>query len=335
MRKYLIFIQHCLFLFSVFLSSQTLAKSNNLSAILYDYNTGQILYEKNADIAHYPASLTKMMTLYLTFQALAQEQIGLNSQFPVSYNASIQEPSKLGLLPGQYISIYDLMLGVATNSSNDAATVLAEGLGGDIAIFSQMMNQKAEQLGMLNSYFENPTGLPNPNQTTTARDILRLAIALHRDFPQYYPIFNTHYFEYHRRQYKNHNHLLSTCEGVDGIKTGYIHAEGYNLAGSANRNGRRLMAVVLGGKTAQIRDRLMCGLLNRGFDGENNFEELFTPLMVNPFSLNDTPHPYKKAAPRHVKSRKAHAVKKFSHKTTRITSKTKHLSKKKKVTRKH
>lgn len=333
MRKYLTFIRNSLFLFSFFFSIQALAKTNDVSVILYDYNTGQILYEKNADAAHYPASLTKMMTLYLTFQALSKEQLGLNSQFPVSYNASIQEPSKLGLLPGQYVSTYDLILGVATNSSNDAATVLAEGLGGNIPAFSNMMNHEAEQLGMLNSYFENPTGLPNPNQITTARDILRLAIALHRDFPQYYPIFNTHYFEYRGRQYKNHNHLLDTCQGVDGIKTGYIHAEGYNLAGSAVRNGRRLIAVVLGGRTAQIRDRLMRGLFDHGFDGENHFEESLSPLMA-PVIYN-TPH--KKVSFSSHKSRihKSHTVKHFSHKTTHHIKKSTTHGAKKKAARRH
>lgn len=334
MRKYLTFIQSTLFFFSIFFSVPGLATANDISAILYDYNTGQILYEKNADEGHYPASLTKMMTLYLTFQALSKEGIGFNSQFPVSYNASIQEPSKLGLLPGQYVSTYNLILGVATNSSNDAATVLAEGLGGNVPTFSTMMNNKAEQLGMLNSYFENPTGLPNPNQTTTARDVLRLAIALHRDFPQYCSIFNTHYFDYRGRQYKNHNHLLNTCEGVDGIKTGYIRAAGYNLAGSATRNGRRLLAVVLGGKTAQMRDRLMCNLFDYGFDGATNFEEVLTPLMA----ANIYSNPYKKAVStsHKTKTHKSQSIKKSKHKATHHTKKSaSHALKKKKALSKH
>ena len=272
MDKFFIRLRTSFFFLVLLFGISGLAKANDTAVILYDYDAGRVVYEKNADEIHYPASLTKMMTLYLTFQALSKEQIGAQSQFPVSYNASIQEPSKLGLLPGQYITVDNLILGVATNSSNDAATVLAEGLGRNVQSFSQMMNQEAQQLDMLNTYYENPTGLPNSNQVTTARDMLKLAIALYRDFPEYYAIFATRHFNYHGHPYKNHNHLLYNYQGVDGIKTGYIRAEGYNLVGSAQRNGRRLLAVVLGGKTAQARDRLMRFLLDRGFNNATNFE---------------------------------------------------------------
>ncbi len=320
MYKYL---RSCLFFFSVFFSVSGFAMTNEVAAILYDYNTGQILYEKNADEEHYPASLTKMLTLYLTFQALSKEQVGLNSQFPVSYNASIQEPSKLGLLPGQYVSVYDLILGVAINSSNDAATVLAEGLSGNVTRFSDLMNNQAEQLGMLNSYFENPNGLPNPNQITTARDMLKLAIALQRDFPGYYPIFGTHHFEYHGRQYKNHNHLLFYCPGVDGIKTGYIRAAGHNLVGSAVRHERRLIAIILGGRTAQIRDRLMCQLFEKGFDGDTDFESIFTPDIVQPVVASKLYH-RTSAHTHHVRAHKNKLTKKSHVKAKHHLKKKKH-----------
>lgn len=322
MHTYFNLIRFILLLFGIFLSPQGLTKTADLSAILYDYNTGQVIYEKNADQGHYPASLTKMMTLYLTFQALSKEQIGLYSQFPVSYTASMQEPSKLGLSTGQYVTVHDLIFGVAVNSANDAATVLAEGLAGNVSHFSQMMNQETENLGMLNSYFENPNGLPNPNQTTTARDMLKLAIALYRDFPQYYTIFKTHVFSYHGRQYKNHNHLLSTCSGVDGIKTGYIRAAGYNLVGSANRGGRRLIAVVLGGKTATLRDKFMCRLFEQGFTNEMNFDETVEPLRALP------------VAPAHVEytSAKRHVL---HHRTKHVSVRQAHAKKKLKGSRVH
>jgi D-alanyl-D-alanine carboxypeptidase len=293
-------------LFLCLFSLSEMANAHEMSAILYDYDTGQILYEKNPDITHFPASLTKMMTLYLTFEALTNEHIGLNTQFPVSYNASIQEPSKLGLLPGQYVRVQDLMLGTATNSSNDAATVLAEGLGGNVDQFSKSMNQKAQQLGMQCSYFENPTGLPNPRQATTARDMLRLGVALYRDFPRYYYVFSTRYFNYHGHPYKNHNHLLFNYEGTDGIKTGYIQAEGYNLVGSVNRNGKHLMAVVLGGKTYQLRDHTMEWLFNHGF-GDKQFDESTMPKPKGPAFFKKKP----------IKHRK-HVVKALSRTKTKI-----------------
>lgn len=319
MHKYLTYLRRTVFALSILIFTQGIAVANSVSAILYDYNTGQILYEKNADEIHYPASLTKMMTLYLTFQALANEQIGPNSQFPVSYSASIQEPSKLGLLPGQYVTVQDLVLGVATNSSNDAATVLAEGLAGNTHAFSNMMNDEAHRLGMSHSYFENPNGLPNPNQTTSARDMLSLAIALYRDFPQYYSVFGTRHFNYRGRQYRNHNHLLYTYSGVDGIKTGYIRAEGYNLVGSATHNGNRLIAVVLGCKTSGIRDRFMAELFTRGFEGDTNFEDLPTAASASAVSYKP---PKKSAAKRH------HKVKSHEHVPTKHKTKTKHAAKK-------
>lgn len=293
------------------LGIQGSAKANDTAIILYDCDTGQILYEKNADDIHYPASLTKIMTLYLTFQALSKEQIGIQSQFPVSYNAASQEPSKLGLLPGQYITTHDLVLGVATNSSNDAATVLAEGLSGNVHDFAILMNQKAQQLGMTNTHYENSTGLPNPDQTTTARDMLKLSIALQRDFPEYYPIFGTRYFNYHGHQYRNHNHLLYNCEGVDGIKTGYIHAEGHNLVGSANRNGRRLLAIVLGEKSSQARDRLMRWLFSQGFDHAINFEDapISPEITEKPAVVSKHKHHGKKHVGK-AKKKKVHKKKK-------------------------
>ena len=317
MHKYFTYLRGTIFALSILIFTQGTALANGMSAILYDYNTGQILYEKNADEIHYPASLTKMMTLYLTFQALANEQIGSYSQFPVSYIASIQEPSKLGLLPGQYVTVQDLVLGVATNSANDAAIVLAEGLAGNIHAFSNMMNNVAQQLGMSHSYFENPNGLPNPNQTTSARDMLTLGIALYRDFPQYYSVFQTRRFNYRGRQYRNHNHLLYTYSGVDGIKTGYIRAEGYNLVGSATRDDRRLIAVVLGCKTSGIRDRFMAELFTRGFEGNTNFDDLPTAG-----ASAITYKSEKKAAKRH------HKVKEHVHASTKHKTKTKHAVKK-------
>ena len=238
------------------------------SSIVLDAQTGQVVSEYDADSPNYPASLTKMMTLYLTFEALEHHIISLETTFPVSAHAAAQEPTKLNLAVGQTIAVHDLILGLVTQSANDAAVVLAENLGGTEAAFAEKMTRTARAMGMSSTTFYNASGLPNPFQKTTARDLSKLARRLYIDYPREYAYFGTETFTYHGVTYGNHNHLMSSFAGMDGIKTGFIHASGFNLAASAVRNNRRLIGVVMGGVSAHARDLKMASLLNAGFDGQ-------------------------------------------------------------------
>jgi D-alanyl-D-alanine carboxypeptidase len=235
-------------------------------SIVIDVETGQVLSQVNADAITYPASLTKMMTLYLTFEALNAGRIRLDQYLPVSYAAASRAPTKLGLRPGESIAVQDLILGLVTRSANDAACVLAEGLAGSEPAFAEHMTRKARYLGMTSTLYRNASGLPDPDQYTTARDQVRLAVALYRDFPREYRYFSTREFYFRGNTIHNHNHLLDWYEGADGIKTGYIGASGFNLAASAVRNGHRLIGVIMGGPSAGTRDREMAALLDRGFE---------------------------------------------------------------------
>ena len=204
-------------------------------AIVLDAQTGQVLRELNPDIQTPPASLTKMMTLYLTFEALNQRRLQLDQYLRVSGEAASRAPSKLALVPGEAVTVHDLILGIVTKSANDAAVVLAEALGGSEPGFAQQMNWKARQLGMNYTVYRNASGLPDPEQRTTARDIARLALALYHQFPREYRYFSTHEFVFRGQVMRNHNHLMEWYPGVDGIKTGFVNASGFNLAASAVR----------------------------------------------------------------------------------------------------
>ncbi len=235
------------------------------AALVVDASSGRVLHEENADERNYPASLTKMMTLYMVFEALEQGRWSLNRQLPVSANAAAQPPSKLGLRKGQTIKTKDAILALITKSANDVAVVLAEGLAGSESKFAAMMTTRARQLGMSRTTFRNASGLPDTRQVTTARDMAILAMALLRDFPQHYSYFSTRSFAFGGIRHGNHNRLLSEYNGADGIKTGYIRASGYNLVASARRGGRRIVGVLLGGQTAAQRNRRMASLLDTGF----------------------------------------------------------------------
>ena len=239
--------------------------SARYASIVVDAKTGKILHASNPDRKRYPASLTKMMTLYMVFDALERKNITLNQKLKVSRRAQGMPPSKLGLKRGQTIRVKDAILALITKSANDAAVVVAEALGGTEIKFAQMMTKKARQIGMRRTKFRNASGLPNRRQVSTARDMATLARRLIRDFPQYYHFFGTQRFSYKRRTFRNHNKLLANYPGVDGIKTGYIRASGFNLVASTKRHGRRLIGVVFGGKSAKSRDRHMRRLLARAF----------------------------------------------------------------------
>lgn len=233
--------------------------------LILDANSGRELASDQADDLRHPASLTKLMTIYLTFSALDSGRLSLGDGLPVSLNALNAPPTKMGLPPGGTVNVRDATMALVTRSANDAAVVLAEALGGDEATFAQMMTNKARQLGMSSTVFRNASGLPNPQQVTTARDLSRLAFALMRDFPHYYPIFSVQSFPYRGRILENHNRMLGSYEGADGLKTGYTVASGFNLVMSAVRDNRRLIGVVMGGDSAGQRDRMMAMLMDQGF----------------------------------------------------------------------
>ena len=234
-------------------------------SIVLDADTGRVLSENNADAVTYPASLTKMMTLYLTFEALNTGRLRLDRYLPVSLEAASKSPTKLGLRPGDSVDVQDLILGIVTRSANDAAAVLAEGIAGSEPAFAELMNRKAQQLGMRGTFYRNASGLPDPEQHTTARDTAQLALALYHDYPREYRYFATREFDFRGTLIVGHDHLLDWYPGADGIKTGYIRASGFNLATSAVRDGHRLIGVVLGGISGGARDREMGALLDHGF----------------------------------------------------------------------
>ncbi|WP_309092587.1 D-alanyl-D-alanine carboxypeptidase [Phenylobacterium sp.] len=240
--------------------------SSKYAAIVVDAKTGEVLYENRADALRYPASITKVMTLYLTFEALASGKLQLDDRVVFSPRAAAQAPTKLGVRAGDSISVDEAMKALATKSANDAAVALAEKLGGTEQRFAALMTLRAQELGMKNTHFANASGLPDSRQVSTARDIAVLSRAVMRDYPQYYKLFSTQYFNFRGQQLRNHNGLLHRMYGVDGLKTGYTNASGFNLAVSAVRDNRRLIAVVLGGPTTKARDNNAENLLLTGFD---------------------------------------------------------------------
>ena len=235
------------------------------SYLIVDATSGRELLSDQPDELRHPASLTKLMTLYLTFSALDSGRLSLGDGLPVSINALNAPPTKMGLAPGGSVVVRDAVMGLVTRSANDAAVVLAEALAGDEESFAQQMTAKARQLGMTSTVFRNASGLPNSEQVTSARDMAKLAGALLRDFPHYYPVFSVQSYPYRGRSLENHNRMLATYAGADGLKTGYTNASGFNLVMSAMRDNRRLIGVVMGGNSAFQRDRLMADLMDRGF----------------------------------------------------------------------
>ena len=241
------------------------ASAARYSSMVVDAETGEVLYARNADDRRYPASLTKMMTLYMTFEALEQGRLRLDQPLKVSKRAAGQTPSRLGLKVGQTITVNQVILALVTKSANDAATVVAEAIGGTEIDFAQLMTDRAHRLGMVRTRFTNATGLHNRRQRSTARDMSTLALSLIADFPQYYHFFSTPTFTYKGRRHQNHNGMLGTYRGTDGIKTGYTRASGFNLVASVERSDRRLIGVVFGGRSPKSRDVHLRQLLDQAF----------------------------------------------------------------------
>ena len=238
------------------------------AAIVVDAKSGEVLYSKNADSSRYPASITKIMTLYLAFEALSTGRLKASDMITVSNHAASMAPSHLGLRPGSTISVDDTIRAITVHSANDMAVAIAEKIGGTESRFADLMTLKAQQLGMVNTRYVNPNGLPDNRQLTSAHDIAILARAVLRDYPQYYAFFSQEQFTYAGRTMYNTNHLLGKMPGVDGLKTGFTNAAGFNLCASAMRNGHRLIAVVMGSSSGPARNANVAGLLLTGFDIE-------------------------------------------------------------------
>lgn len=247
-------------------TAASLVSVSKYAAILVDADSGEVLYARNPDEARHPASITKVMTLYLTFDALERKELKMSDKVYFSANAAAQPPSKLGVPRGGWITVEQAVRALTTKSANDVAVALAERLDGSEVVFARAMTEKAKALGMNSSAFFNASGLPNAAHHTTARDLATLSKALIRDFPQYYPYFSEQQFNFQGTVMPNHNKLLGKFVGLDGIKTGYTNASGFTLAASAVRDGRRLIAVVLGAPTSAARNNNIEALLASGFD---------------------------------------------------------------------
>jgi D-alanyl-D-alanine carboxypeptidase len=258
------------------------------AAIVVDMNSGTILHQQAADTPRHPASLTKMMTLYVLFGYMRAGKLTPNSDLTVTPHAASQAPTKLGLKPGATIKVNDAIKALVTQSANDAAATIAENLAGTEESFAKLMTDTARRIGMRNTTFRNASGLPNDEQITTARDMAILSAHLIHDYPDYYAVFETRYFTFKGRKYRNHNKLLLNYKGTDGIKTGYTRASGYNLAASVHRGDKHLIAVVLGGKTGSQRDTAMRALLEKNFAAASTTKPTAAQLvasLVTPPSL--------------------------------------------------
>ena len=240
--------------------------SSKYAAIVVDARTGEVLYGKRADAPRYPASITKVMTLYLTYEALASGKLKLEDEVIFSPHAAAQAPTKLGIRSGQSITVSEAIQAMTTLSANDVAVAVAEKLGGTERRFAALMTLRAQELGMTNTNFANANGLPDSRNLSTARDIAILSRAAMRDYPQYYRYFSQTSFNFRGRQINNHNHLLGAVPGVDGLKTGFTNASGFNIAISGVRDNRRLIVVVLGGPNRIARDKTAESLLLTGFE---------------------------------------------------------------------
>ena len=274
----------------------TPAYAAKYAAIVIEEDSGRVLFARNADKLRYPASLTKIMTLYLLFEDIEAGRLTMKSRIPVSKLAAGRSPSKLYLKPGQSISAEQATYALVTKSANDVATAIAEKLAGTEREFAKRMTRKARALGMSRTTFRNASGLPHSKQRSTARDMARLAIAMRRDFPQYFRYFSTKSFNWKGRKFGNHNKLLNKFSGTDGIKTGYINASGFNLVATVKRNDVRLIGVVFGGKTSRSRDAHMMDILARQFkrikpaQARQQLAALPTKLpTAAPSRLSDTP----------------------------------------------
>jgi D-alanyl-D-alanine carboxypeptidase (penicillin-binding protein 5/6) len=271
---------------------------SKFAAISIDAEDGQVLYARNADARRYPASLTKVMTLYLAFDALDAGELHMDDRIRISPHAAAQPPTKLGLRAGSTIKVKDALNVIVVKSANDLAVALAEKIGGSEAKFVRLMNRKAEALGMKRTHFANASGLPNSHNVTTARDLAILGRAMVRHHPKRYALFDQTQTRYHGHLIRGHNPLLSH-PGIDGFKTGYIRASGFNLMTSGVRDGHRVIAVVLGGSTARVRNRYMGKLMKASFAADDSRETAHPVLVSELLSGRKHAEPIQVAASTH------------------------------------
>lgn len=271
------------FLLAFLLIAPPAGAQSRQSSLLIEAETGRVLQSENATEKRYPASLTKMMTLYMVFDALEKKEIQIDQLLPVSVNAAKQPKSRMGLKAGSTISVENAIFAMISRSANDAAVVVAEGLGGSEAQFADKMTRVAHELGMKDTRFKNASGLHNKDQVTTARDMAILSVALIQHFPKYYKLFSVKGFRYGRRYYGNHNLVARFYKGGDGLKTGYVDASGYHVVGSAKRNGKRLIGVVMGRNSVRERDRHIFKLLDFGFAALKKEAPTLTTLSQDSF----------------------------------------------------
>jgi D-alanyl-D-alanine carboxypeptidase len=303
----IVLLSACILLFGAWFGHPAAAQigSDRYSSIVIDAQSGDVLEAASADELRYPASLTKMMTIYMLFEALRDRRISLNQIVPVSAHSASMSPSKLGLLPGSVITVEQALLGLVTKSANDAAAALGEMMGGDEDRFAQMMTLRARALGMSHTTFRNASGLPDSDQLTTARDLALLARHLVQDYPIEYRYFSVPNFVFHGRTIWNHDRMLQSYPGVDGLKTGYTDASGCNLATSAVRGDVRLIGIVLGASNGSERDIHMAALLDQGYErlgvpiGRYEAPPPRFPALVASASAATLPRPYLRLAAVH------------------------------------
>lgn len=267
------------------------------ASIVIDVDTNQVLHELHADASRYPASLTKMMTLYILFEALEQRKLNLDTPLHVSNYAASMPPTNINLRSGDSISVREAITALIVRSANNVAAVVAEAIAGDEISFGQMMTDKAHRMGMHSTTFRNASGLPNNQQITTARDMAKLSARLMKDFPQYYYYFSTPSFNFRGVTYTSHNRMVRNVYGVDGLKTGFIRASGFNIATSAKRNNRRVIVVVMGGRTAALRDHQVSQLLEYSFNGGSPVQFAINDAIARPVTVTAQRASYKLPAP--------------------------------------
>ncbi len=260
--------------------------NSKYAAVVIDGHTGRMVYARSADRPRYPASLTKVMTLYLLFEELEADRVNLNTRMQVSPRAAGQPPSKLGVRAGTTITVDDAIHALVTKSANDVAVVVAEHISGTEYRFAQRMTTRARSLGMRRTRFMNASGLPNNRQLTTARDMATLAQRVQRDFPNYFGFFSVTEFRFNGRRYTNHNRLVGRYAGTTGLKTGYTRASGFNLTATVERQGKYLIGVVLGGRTARSRDDHMVSILDRAWGNAIAMNSTRTRLASTPMPRN-------------------------------------------------
>ncbi|WP_375330350.1 D-alanyl-D-alanine carboxypeptidase family protein [Candidatus Tisiphia endosymbiont of Nemotelus uliginosus] len=284
MRLQLLLFFSCIITFNISSYSAYAAKKPvsllTQTSLVVDYNTGRILHDKNSTTKIYPASLTKLMTLYLLFEAVESGRLSMNQKLYVSKNAERMLPCKLGLRAKESITVREAILALIVKSANDAAMVVAENIKGSEEKFARLMTIRAHQLGMRDTYFKNASGWHHPCQKTTARDLAKLSIAIKRDFPKYYSYFSRNNFVFRGKTIRGHNKVNETYEGVEGLKTGYTTPAGYNLITAATRKNKSLVAIVTGGRSAESRNLQMVKLLDTHFDKPSNNKTMANKLIA-------------------------------------------------------